>query len=364
MKIALLNDTHCGIKNSSDIFIEYQRQFYTDIFFPYLKKHNITEIVHLGDYYDNRRTINLKALYANRRMFLDVLREEKIHLHIINGNHDEYWSNTSAISSLKELLGYYLDEVKIHQRPTSLTFAPNYTMAVIPWINKENLRETKDFLMSLDPDTTDLVGGHFELSGFEMMKGVISHGVSDLITAADLKPFKKVVSGHYHKKSTKGNITYLGAQMQFTWNDCGEKKYFHVLNTETGSITAVRNPIEMFAKIDYDDTTDTDWNAIDLTDYKHKYVKVFVAQKTDVKKYERFIDRLCDIETHDLKIIENFQVVLSQNNADVEPGEIMSTQDIIDQYINDLEFQTNEFNHEKLKMKFGTLYNRALLEDL
>jgi len=37
-KIVLLNDTHFGVRNSSDIFIEYHRRFFEETFFPYVKK--------------------------------------------------------------------------------------------------------------------------------------------------------------------------------------------------------------------------------------------------------------------------------------------------------------------------------------
>jgi hypothetical protein len=44
MKVAILNDTHCGVRNSSDIFLNYQGAFYRDVFFPYLKEHGIKKI--------------------------------------------------------------------------------------------------------------------------------------------------------------------------------------------------------------------------------------------------------------------------------------------------------------------------------
>ncbi len=62
LKLAILNDTHCGIRNSSDIFMDYQEQFYSEVFFPYLLENDIKHVLHLGDYYDNRKTINFKAL--------------------------------------------------------------------------------------------------------------------------------------------------------------------------------------------------------------------------------------------------------------------------------------------------------------
>ena len=34
MKIAIINDTHAGVKNGSDIFLDYSERFYENIFFP------------------------------------------------------------------------------------------------------------------------------------------------------------------------------------------------------------------------------------------------------------------------------------------------------------------------------------------
>ena len=47
MKIAILNDTHCGIRNSSDIFMDYQEKFYRDVFFPYLLENDMDAFVPL-----------------------------------------------------------------------------------------------------------------------------------------------------------------------------------------------------------------------------------------------------------------------------------------------------------------------------
>ena len=52
MKIALLNDTHFGARNDSTIFDDFFHKFYNDIFFPYLKEHNIKTLIHLGDIVD------------------------------------------------------------------------------------------------------------------------------------------------------------------------------------------------------------------------------------------------------------------------------------------------------------------------
>ena len=83
MKIALLNDTHFGIRNSGDIFLDNAAKFYDEVFFPYMREHNIKQIVHLGDYYDNRKAINIKADLPSELVFI---LDEKENYDIIDNN--------------------------------------------------------------------------------------------------------------------------------------------------------------------------------------------------------------------------------------------------------------------------------------
>ena len=365
MKVAILNDTHAGIRNSSEIFIDYQRKFYEEVFFPYMEKHGITEILHLGDYWDNRKSVNFKALNSNREMFLDRLREKQYHMQIIPGNHDSYWNNTNEICALKETMGYYLDEVTIYMDPTIIEYGyEKYRIALVPWVNKSNIEQVRKFLDSLVSKNIDLIAGHFELGGFEMIRGVYSHEDPEMITRLDLEPFP-VISGHFHKKSQKGNIKYLGAQLQFTWNDCDEKKYFHVLDTKTGKILPVRSPLTIFERINYDDDDpDINWETVDLSQYENKFIKIFVENKTDMALFNKFIDRMYSIDTHDIKIIENFQGMLEHNHDGSESDQILSTEQIIDEYINNLEINNMQFSVDVLKNRFNKFYNLAVLEQM
>ena len=77
MKIALLNDTHFGVRNDSEAFRKYQLRFYNEIFFPYLKEHNIKTLVHLGDVVDRRKFINFQNASIFRRKLFDRLYDQK-----------------------------------------------------------------------------------------------------------------------------------------------------------------------------------------------------------------------------------------------------------------------------------------------
>jgi DNA repair exonuclease SbcCD nuclease subunit len=352
MKIAILNDTHCGARNSSDVFMAYQELFYENVFFPYLLENGITNIIHLGDYYEHRKFVNFKALEHNRKVFLEKLREHNIHMDIIPGNHDVYYKNTNELCSLKELMGHYTDVVKIHMEPTNLDFE-GLNIALIPWMNNTNYASTMDFIKN---SSANIIGGHFEFSGFEMYKGIPNpHGMGT--DAFDR--FELVLSGHFHTKSSRSNIHYLGSQMEFTWGDCEDTKYFHVLDTNTRELTSIKNPHTLHEKIIYNDDK-TDYNSIDVTKYDNKFVKVIVEKKTDYFGFDRFIDRLSQRPLHEMKIAESFTEFLGENVED-DDIELDDTQVLLDSYVDAVE---TEADKEKLKTLLRGLYVEAQSTEL
>ena len=328
MKVAILNDTHCGIRNSADVFINYQEDFYNKVFFPHLLENDIKHILHLGDYYEHRRFVNFKALSSNRKVFLDKLREYGITMDIIPGNHDVYYKNTNDLNSLKELLGHYMNEVTIVQDPTVLDY-DGLKVGLVPWINNENEEEINTFLANC---SADVIGGHFELLGFDMLRGV---PCTDGMTTKNLQRFDLVMSGHYHCKSNQGNIHYLGSQMEFFWNDAHDDKFFHVLDTDTRELLPVRNPITLFERIYYDDEKHN-YSEMDLEHLDGKFVKVVVTNKSDPFTFDRFLDRVQSRKIHDLKIQENFTEFLGENVGD-SGLEVENTVDLLQSYVDNVE---------------------------
>ena len=88
MKIALVTDTHWGARNDSVAFLDYFSKFHDNIFFPYLEKHGIKTIIHLGDIVDRRKYINFVVLNRFKDRFIKPVVERGIDLHVIIGNHD------------------------------------------------------------------------------------------------------------------------------------------------------------------------------------------------------------------------------------------------------------------------------------
>jgi DNA repair exonuclease SbcCD nuclease subunit len=327
--------------------MEYQEKFYTDIFFPYLLDNDIKKVIHLGDYYEHRKYVNFKALEHNRRIFLDKLREHNIVMDIIPGNHDVFYKNTNELCSLKELMGHYMDVVKIYMDNTVVDY-DGLKVALVPWINVENYADTMDFIKTC---SADVVAGHFEFSGFEMYKGIPNpHGMD----TNEFKRFEMVLSGHFHTKSSRDNIHYLGSQMEFTWGDVDDPKYFHVLDTSTREITPVRNPYTLHTKVVYNDEK-TDYNTVDVSHLDYQFVKVVVQKKQDFFGFDRFIDRVTQRPIHELKIAETFTEYLGENVED-EEIKLDDTQVLLDSYVDAVE---TEADKEKLKSLLRGLYVEA-----
>ena len=347
MKVAVLNDTHCGIRNSSEIFLNNAADFYNDIFFPYCKEHDIQQIVHLGDYYDHRKFVNFKALNHNRKVFLDPMRKLGMRMDIIPGNHDTYYKNTNDLNSLKELLGYYMNEVHIIMEPKVMEYG-SLKMAMGPWINQENYESTMRFI---EECKADWLGAHLDLAGFEMMRGIKNvHGMDHKL----FKKFELVLTGHFHVGSKQDNIWYLGSQMEFFWSDANDPKYFHVIDTETREIERIKNPYTLFHKIVYNDEK-MDYNTYDVSQLKKQFVKVVVVNKKDTFSFDRFIDRIQSVDIHELKIAENFNEFIGENVED-EAIEFDDTPTLVDSYIDGVE---TDLDKDKIKVQMRELMTEA-----
>ena len=352
MKIAILNDTHCGIRNSSDIFTKYQENFYNDIFWPYIEDNDIQHILHLGDYYDHRKFINFKALNSNRKVFLDRLRENNMTMDIIPGNHDTFYKNTNDLNSLKELLGHFTKEVNIVMEPTVLQYG-SLNMGLIPWICQENYDTSMNFINTC---SADWIGAHLELGGFEVMRGVTHSGGMDRNL---FKRFEMVLTGHFHVGSHQDNIKYLGSQMEFFWSDAHDPKYFHVLDTETRELTPVRNDLRLFERIVYDDTN-RDYTDYDVSACIDKFVKVVVKNKADLFTFDRFIDRIQNENIHELKIQENFSEFMGENVIDGEVS-IEDTSALLDEYVENTE---TDLDKTVIKLNMRELMKEAQAQEL
>ena len=237
MKIAIITDTHFGARNDNLNFNEYFYKFYDDIFFPTLKEQGISTCVHMGDVVDRRKYISYRIANDFRERFVNRFKEMDIDLHIIIGNHDTYYKNTSEVNSMQELVGS--DNFKIYTGPEVVNF-DGMPILFVPWINPSNYEASID---ALETANADIAMGHLEVNGFEMHRGQMAEGSWD---KHSFRRFETVFSGHFHHKSDDGHIYYLGTPYQIYWNDWDDPKGFHIFDTGTRELERIINTYKLF----------------------------------------------------------------------------------------------------------------------
>ena len=328
MKVAIITDQHFGARKGSKHLHDYFKQFYDDVFFPYIEEHGIDTIVDMGDTFDNRRSIDLWSLEWAKENYYDRLEKLGITVHTIVGNHTAYYKDTNAINSVDLLLKQYKN-VKIYSECTEVML-DRLQVLFIPWINAEN---TQSSIKSIKDSTSSCAMGHLELNGFRAHRG---HVMEDGMESKLFDKFKRVFSGHYHTRSDDGQIFYLGNPYEMFWNDVNDTRGFHIFDTETLEHTPVNNPFKLFYNIYYEDTPH---QMFDTTDYENKIVKVIVKKKSSPKNFEKFIDKLYSAGIHELKIVENFEI---QESEEFEVEDSENTISILNRYIDEAEIDCDK----------------------
>ena len=340
MKVAIITDTHYGCRKGSKLFQDYFESFYKNIFFPTLEQHGITTVIHMGDAFDSRKSIDYQSLEWTKRVVLDPL--SKYNVHMLVGNHDAYYKNTNNVNSPSLLLQNY-SNIKTYSDPEVVKIG-NLNTLFIPWICADNEEKT---LRLIKKSGCKVAMGHLELNGFEAYRG---HTMDDGMDSIVFDGFTKVFSGHYHTRSTNGVVFYLGNPYEMYWNDVNDTRGFHIFDTETLEHTPVNNPYRMYYIIHYEDTN---CQTFDTREYENKIVKVIVRKKTNTKKFEKFIDKLYTSNVAELKIVENFQI---EENENFEAFESEDTLSVLSRYIEESEINLDKKIIQKM---FKEIYQEA-----
>ena len=333
MKVAILTDTHWSARKASRNLHDYFQLFYDNVFFPALEEHGVETVIHMGDAFDNRKSIDFWGLDWTKKVVLEPLRKYQVHM--IVGNHDIFLRNSTEINAPELLLKDY-SNIKTYSSPTN-TKVCGIDMTFIPWICSENYDET---LKVIQKSKAKIAMGHLELKGFRVNKHLVmeEHGLE----ANLFSNFKKVFSGHYHTRSDNGTVFYLGNPYEMYWTDVNDTRGFHIFDTETLEHTPVNNPYKMYYVIYYDDDN---YQTFDTREYENKIVKVIVRKKSNTKKFEKFIDKLYTSNISELKIVENLQI---EENEEFEAYESEDTLSILNRYVEESEISLDKSIVQKM----------------
>jgi len=350
VKIAFICDTHFGCRNDSPFFLENALSFFEKQFIPYLIKNNIKNVIHLGDFFDRRKYINFNTLSQVRKNVIEIFENLGITIHITIGNHDTYYKNTNSLNSLKEILGEKYNHIKIYENPTTLIF-DNFCFGLIPWVTKENEEDVLNYVKTCP---CRMIGGHFEIVGFQVIPGVKHQGGFNISV---FSRFDRVLSGHFHIKQSEGNIYYLGTQYQMNFSDVHSTKGFHVYDIQTDEMEFIENTNNIFHIFVYDDSSSDEIKRIakfiNETTLKGGFVRITVRNKSKQNIFDKFIDALWDKGVQDISVIED----PLEKSTTVEFDEGEDTMSIIAREIDAIE---RELDKVRLKTLIKDLYMESL----
>jgi DNA repair exonuclease SbcCD nuclease subunit len=168
---------------------------------------NIKHIVHLGDFFHDRKVLNTKTQNVAHR--IANLFTDDILMYLVLGNHDIYYKDRLNPTTAE------LFNTHPAIRPIDKITKIHGDIVLCPWGLVPKGHE--GYLM-----------GHFELNGFKMNSTFVCEHGQDVAELQKDNNFKHIYSGHFHTPSTKNGITYLGSPYQQTFHDVGSARGYYI----------------------------------------------------------------------------------------------------------------------------------------
>jgi len=349
MRVALLNDTHFGVRSDNSLFYDYFNLFLNKCFFPTIEHYNVQKIIHLGDFLDRRKYVNFNTLNWVKENFLDKTKNYEIDL--IIGNHDTYYKNSNNLNS-PDLITSSYPNIKVYSSPTEVN-----NILYLPWITSEN----RDMTMQMIHDSTCTVAmGHLEINGYVMYKGVhCSSGLNPSI----FEKFKSVYTGHFHTKNESANIYYLGSPWDLIFTDSEDVKGFHLYDTETDELEFFENPYKMYWKFYYDDVSKTKDMVLlppsKLKKLNKSFVKVYVKSKSKQKLFDKYVQQINEAQPASLILFEDYSTIESDqvDNINISEDTLSMIRSSIDDY-------SELINTEESKKRIEDLLTKIYIESI
>jgi DNA repair exonuclease SbcCD nuclease subunit len=348
--IAMITDTHWGVRNNSTVFLDMMSRYYDEVLFPALKRDNITILIHGGDIVDNRSAANYRMLRHMKESFFDNLVKYGIDLHIIPGNHDIFFRNDVYINAIRELYDGH-PNVNVYDKPSESVFDGS-SFLMLPWISPNNY---DDCMKAIEDSTADYCVGHLEIAGAKMYKNSTSeHGMS----SSTFNKFKRTFSGHYHHASDIGKISYIGSLFHTTWQCYNDYRGYITFDTASNKITTHANDSCIFTRVVYDDRVEVDLDRM-IDGLCGKIVEVVVNHKQNVNLFNKFRSMLDDIPTVDINIVERHllqKLDIKQTQQIIDDAQNDSPVDIVLKYL----AETSNADKKILGSELKEIYHRAV----
>ena len=197
-------DIHFGLKSNSRTHNQDCLDF-VEFVIKTGKEQNCETCVFLGDWHNNRASLQIGTLNYSVQA-IDKLSAAFDQIIFIPGNHDEHYRDTREMNSVVWAKKY--ENVRLFDEITTVD-----DVCITPWLVGDEHKQIKKI-------EAKYMFGHFELPSFYMNAMVQMPDVGDL-RRDDLK-CETVFTGHFHKRQTNKNITYIGNAFPHNYADVGD----------------------------------------------------------------------------------------------------------------------------------------------
>jgi DNA repair exonuclease SbcCD nuclease subunit len=170
------------------------------------KKNGCDTALFLGDWNNNRASINILTLNYSIKA-LEHLNANFDRVFFIPGNHDLYYRDKRDVQSVE--WAKHLKNVTICN-----DWVNEGDVIIAPWLVGDDHKKISKLCGRY-------VFGHFELPHF-LMNAMVAMPDHSEIKREHFSHFGHVFSGHFHKRQTSNNITYIGNCFPHNYADAGD----------------------------------------------------------------------------------------------------------------------------------------------
>lgn len=205
-KAAVFTDIHFGLKSNS-ISHNTDCNNFVDWFIEKAQAEGCETCLFLGDFHHNRSNINVLTL--NYIMIaLEKLGNSFETVYFLPGNHDLYYKDRRDIQSA--IWAKHIPNIEIIE-----DWFEQDNVTIVPWLIGDDHKRVKKI-------KTKYVFGHFELPQFFMNAMIRMPDHGDVRAEDFSDKIDHVFSGHFHKRQTNRNITYIGNAFPHNYADAGD----------------------------------------------------------------------------------------------------------------------------------------------
>jgi len=210
-KAVMFTDIHFGAKNNSERHNKDNLEYIEWLIEQVNADPSIDHIIFLGDYYEQRSAISGQTLdyaYTGAKMINSI----GLPVWFITGNHDLWHRSSREIYNIRQF--ETLENFTVVNEPLIVEHMGDRGAVLFPYLFEHEYPKLLEYI------EYPVLFGHFEFKGFTITGDSVikEHGPDH----KHFSMFKRIFSGHYHKRDIKDNVVYIGNTFPTNFADAND----------------------------------------------------------------------------------------------------------------------------------------------